>query len=93
MTVGSAPIKLRVNWLSSSSSDKDDDGDSAKLNDLLRVVVEVSSLSRSNMRDRGELSFCYDFVITQVVIRQSFDLTFIFGLRYKVYSGKAKLQF
>ena len=36
---------------------------------------------------------CYDFVITQVVIRQSFGLTFIFCLRYKVYSGKAKLQF
>ena len=36
---------------------------------------------------------CYDFVITQAVIRQSFDSTFIFGLRYKVYSGKAKLQF
>ena len=36
---------------------------------------------------------CYDFVITQVVIRQSFDSTFIFDLRYKVYSGKAKLQF
>ena len=38
-------------------------------------------------------SWCYDFVITQVVIRQSSDSTFIFGLRYKVYSGKAKLQF
>ena len=38
-------------------------------------------------------SLCYDFVITQVVIRQSFDSTFIFDLRYKVYSVKAKLQF
>ena len=47
--MGSAPIKLRVNWLFSSSSDKDDDGDSAKWNDLLCVVVVVSSLSRSNM--------------------------------------------
>ena len=55
--MGSAPIKLRVNWLSSSSSDKDDGGDSAKRNDLLHVVVVVSSLSRSNMRDRGSLAF------------------------------------
>ena len=47
--MGSAPIKLRVNWLSSLSSDKDDGGDSAKRNDLLRVVMVVSSLSRSNM--------------------------------------------
>ena len=51
--VGSAPIKLRDNWLVSSSSDRDDDGDSAKRKDLLRVVVVVSSLSRSDMRDRG----------------------------------------
>ena len=51
--VGSAPIKLRDNWLVSSSSDRDDDGDSAKRKDLLRVVVMVSSLSCSNMRDRG----------------------------------------
>ena len=86
-------MKLRDSWLVSSSSDRDDDGDSAKRKDLLRVVVVVSNLSRSNMRDRRELSFCYDLVITQVVIRQSFDSTFIFGLRYKVYSGKAKLQF
>ena len=62
--MGSAPIKLRVNWLSSSSSDKDDDGDSAKRNDLLRVVVVVSSLSCNDMRDRRELSFCYDLTIT-----------------------------
>ena len=53
VTVGSAPIKLRVNWLVSSSSDRDDDGDSAKRKDLLRVVVVVSSLSRNSMRDRG----------------------------------------
>ena len=51
--MGSAPIKLRVNWFSSSSSDKDDGGVLAKRNDLLRVVVVVSRLSRSNMRDRG----------------------------------------
>ena len=49
VTVGSAPIKLRDNWLVSSSSDKDDDRDSAKRKDLLRVVVMVSSLSRNNM--------------------------------------------
>ena len=53
VTVGSAPIKLRDNWLVSSSSDRDNDGDSAKRKDLLRVVVVVSSLSRSSMRDRG----------------------------------------
>ena len=53
VTVGSAPIKLQVNWLSSSLSDKDDGGDSAKRKDLLRVVVVVSNFSRSNMRDRG----------------------------------------
>ena len=64
VTVGSAPIKLRDNWLVSSSSDRDDDGDSAKQKDLLRVVMMVSSLSRSNMRDRGELNFCYNFDIT-----------------------------
>ena len=51
--VGSAPIKLRDNWLVSSSSDRDNDGDSAKRKDLLRVVVVVSNLSRSSMRDRG----------------------------------------
>ena len=51
--MGSAPIKLRVNWLSSSSSDKDDGGVSAKRNDLLCVVVVALSLPRSNMRDRG----------------------------------------
>ena len=39
VTVGSAPIKLRDNWLVSSSSDRDNDGDSAKWKDLLRVVV------------------------------------------------------
>ena len=55
VTVGSAPIKLRDNWLVSSSSDRDDDGDLAKQKDLLHVqlVVVVSSLSRSSMRDRG----------------------------------------
>ena len=53
VTVGSALIKLHDNWLVSSSSDRDDDGDSAKWKDLLRVVVMVSSLSRSSMRDRG----------------------------------------
>ena len=50
--VGSAPIKLRDNWFVSSSSDGDGDGDSAKRKNLLRVVVVVSSLSHSNMRDR-----------------------------------------
>ena len=53
VTVGSAPIKLRDNWLVSSSSDRDDVGDSAKRKDLLRVVMVVSSLSCSSMRDRG----------------------------------------
>ena len=51
--VGSAPIKLRDSWLVSSSSDRDNDGDSAKRKDLLRVVVMVSSLSHSSMRDLG----------------------------------------
>ena len=65
VTVGSAPIKLRDSWLVSSSSDRDDDGDSAKWKDLLHVVVVVSSLS---CEIGGELSFCYDFTITQAVI-------------------------
>ena len=49
-------------------------------------------MSFPNLARWGVMALCYDFVITQVVIRQSFDSTFIFGLRYKVYSGKAKLQ-
>ena len=53
VTVSSAPIKLRDSWLVSSLSDGDDDGDSAKWKDLLRVVVMVLSLSRSSMRDQG----------------------------------------
>ena len=50
--VGSAPIKLHDNGFVYSSSDGDGDGDSAKRKNLLRVVVVVSGLSRSNMRDR-----------------------------------------
>ena len=52
VSVGSAPIKLRDNGFVSSSSDGDGDGDSAKRKNLLCVVVVVSGLSRSNMRDR-----------------------------------------
>ena len=47
VSVGSAPITLRVNGLSSSSSDGD--GESANLKNCLRVVVVGSGLSRSNM--------------------------------------------
>ena len=50
VSVGSAPITLRVNGLSSSSSDGD--GESANLKNCLRVVVVGSGLSRSNMQDR-----------------------------------------
>ena len=49
VSVGSAPIKLRDNGFVPSSSDGDGDGDSAKWKILPRIVVVVSSLSRSNM--------------------------------------------
>ena len=62
-SVGSAPITLQVNRLSSSSS-SEGDGESANLKNHLGVVVVGSGLSRSRMRDRWELSFCYDFDIT-----------------------------
>ena len=52
VSVGSALIKLRDCGFASSSSDGDSDGDSAKRKTLLRVVVVVSCLSRSDMRDR-----------------------------------------
>ena len=45
--VGSAPITLRVNGLSSSSSDGD--GESANLKNCLQVVVVGSGLSCSSM--------------------------------------------
>ena len=45
--VGSALITLRVNGLSSSSSDED--GESANLKNRFRVVIVGSGLSRSNM--------------------------------------------
>ena len=51
--VGSALIKLHDNGFVSSSSDGDNDGDSTKRKNFLRIVVMVSSLSRSNMRDWG----------------------------------------
>ena len=47
--VGSAPITLRVNGLSSSSSDGD--GESANLKNRFLVVVVGSGLSRNRMRD------------------------------------------
>ena len=49
-SVGSVPIKLQVNGLVSSSSDGD--GESANRKNHFRVVVLVSGLSRSNMRDQ-----------------------------------------
>ena len=50
-SVGSAPITLRVNGLSSSSS-SEGDRESANLKNRLRVVVVGSGLSRNSMRDR-----------------------------------------
>ena len=49
-SVGSAPITLRVNGLSSSSSEGD--GESANLKNCLHVVVVGLELSRNSMRDR-----------------------------------------
>ena len=49
-SVGSAPITLRVNGLSSSSSDGD--GESVNLKNHFWVVVVGSGLSRSSMRDQ-----------------------------------------
>ena len=48
--MGSALITLRVNGLSSSSSDGD--RESVNLKNCFRVVVVGSGLSRSGMRDR-----------------------------------------
>ena len=48
--VGLVPIKLRVNGLVSSSSDGD--GESVNQKNCFRVVILVSGLSRSNMRDQ-----------------------------------------
>ena len=75
--VGSAPIKLHDNRFVSSLSDGDGDGDSAKRKNLLRIVVVVSGLSRSNMRDRWELSFCYDFDITLLSYKTVVCLTML----------------
>ena len=47
--MGLALITLRVNGLSSSSSDGD--GESANLKNRFQVVVVGSGLSRSSMRD------------------------------------------
>ena len=49
-SVGSVPIKLCINGLVSSSSDGD--GESVNQKNCFQVVVLVSGLSRSNMRDR-----------------------------------------
>ena len=48
--MGSAPITLQVNGLSSSSSDGD--GELTNLKNCFYVAVLVSGLSRSNMRDQ-----------------------------------------
>ena len=50
VSVGSAPITLWVNGLSSSLSDGD--GESVNLKNRFWVVIVGSGLSRSNMRDR-----------------------------------------
>ena len=49
-SVGSAPITLQVNWLSSSSSEGE--GESANLKNCLGVVMVGSGLSHNSMRDR-----------------------------------------
>ena len=55
-SVGSAPIKLRVNGSVSSSSDGD--GESANQKNRFHVVVLILGLSHNNMRDQwGSLSF------------------------------------
>ena len=49
-SVGSVLIKLQINGLVSSSSDRD--GESANQKNRFRVVILVSGLSRSDMQDR-----------------------------------------
>ena len=71
-SVGSAPITLRVNGFSSSS---EGDRESANLKNRLGVVVVGSRLSRNKMRDRWELSFCYNFDITPLSYKTVFCLT------------------
>ena len=52
--MGSAPITLWVNGLSSSSSDGD--GESANLKNHFRVVVLVLGLSHSNTSGKCEIT-------------------------------------
>ena len=92
ISVSLAPIKLCDNGLVSSSSDGDGDGDSAKQKTLLRVVVVVSCLSRSDMRDRWELDFCYDFNITLSSYITVVQSTFVLYKTQGIFD-KVKLQF